>query len=154
MSEPVAVVTGAASGIGLAVTEHLLLRGYRVIMADVNVTEGNHLAIELGLRTIFQRTDVSNYSEQTALFKRALEWGGRLDFFAANAGIDDQQSLYQDHRSIRTDSNGLPKALNLKTVRVNLDSVFQGLWLFRYYSQKSPVRNKGKVIITASCAGI
>ena len=154
MSEPVAVVTGAASGIGLAVTEHLLSRGYRVVMADVNAIEGDRLATEFGSRTMFQRADVSNYSEQAALFSRALDWGGRLDFFAANAGIDDQQSLYQDPDTIRTDSNGLPKELNLKTVRVNLDGVFQGLWLFRCYLQKSPVRTKAKIVITASSAGI
>ena len=154
MSEPVAVVTGAASGIGLAVTEHLLSRGYQVVMADVNAIEGNRLAIKLGSRTIFQHTDISKYSEQAALFARALAWGGRLDFFAANAGIDDQQSLYQDHKTITTDSNGLPNELNLKTVRVNLDAVIQGLWLFRYYAQKNPVCTQAKVVITASSAGI
>ena len=154
-SQPVAIVTGAASGIGLAVSKHLLTKGYRVVLADVNATEGDRLATELGPQTIFQRTDVSIYADHAALFARALEWGGRLDFLAANAGIDDRQSLYQDPATMKLDANGFPEELKLKTLRVDLDSVFQGIWLFKYYSQKSQTGPAGgKIVITASTAGL
>ncbi|EXJ76396.1 15-hydroxyprostaglandin dehydrogenase (NAD) [Cladophialophora psammophila CBS 110553] len=94
MDQPVAIVTGAASGIGLAVSKHLLTRGFRVVMGDVNEAEGRRLQGELGPATLFVHVDVSRYDDQLRLFSTAVEWGGRLDFLAANAGIDDRQSLY------------------------------------------------------------
>ncbi|KKY14275.1 putative 15-hydroxyprostaglandin dehydrogenase (nad(+)) [Diplodia seriata] len=151
MSKPVAIVTGAASGIGLAVSKHLLTKGYRVVMADVNATEGERIASELGDDALFHKADVSVYSEQAALFQKAFTWGdGRLDFLAANAGIDDRQSLYETDESL--DEDGIPKPLNLKTVDVDLLAVFQGVWLFKHYARRNPGRG-GKIVITSSAAG-
>lgn len=151
MSHPVAIVTGAASGIGLAVTKHLLSRGYRVVMADVNQTEGQRISAELGPETMFVRTNVAIYAEQAALFARAFKWHGRLDFLAANAGIDDRQSLYEVDEQL--DADGLPRELNLITLKVNLDAVLQGVWLFKHFARKNEVPG-GKVVITASSASL
>jgi len=154
MTKPVAIVTGAASGIGLAVTKHLLTRGYRVVMADVNQKEGDRLSSELGSDTLFQRVDISVYEQQAALFSTAFKWGGgRLDFFAANAGIDDRQSLYEKNETIEVDENGAPRPLNLKTMQVDLDAAIQGLWLFKFYARKNE-RKGGKVVMTSSSAGL
>ncbi|EOD46630.1 putative 15-hydroxyprostaglandin dehydrogenase (nad(+)) protein [Neofusicoccum parvum UCRNP2] len=151
MSKPVAIVTGAASGIGLAVSKHLLSKGYRVAMADVNAKEGERLASELGDDALFHQADVSVYAQQAALFQKAFAWGGgRLDFLAANAGIDDRQSLYETEESL--DEDGIPKPLNLKTVEVDLVAVFQGVWLFKHFARKGP-NPGGKVVITSSAAG-
>jgi NAD(P)-dependent dehydrogenase (short-subunit alcohol dehydrogenase family) len=152
MSQPVGIVTGGASGIGLAVTKHLLTRGYKVVIADVNDSEGERLASSLGSNAIFQHTDVSSFEQQRALFDRAFKWGGnRLDFLAANAGVDDRQSLYETEEKV--DENGLPLELNLKTVKVCLDAAFQGIWLFKWYARRNKVPG-GKVVITASAAGL
>jgi 15-hydroxyprostaglandin dehydrogenase (NAD) len=149
---PVGIVTGASSGIGLAVTEHLLSRGYRVVMADVNVTEGEKLSAKLGKNALFLKTDVTVYAEQAKLFREAFIWGGnRLDFLAANAGIDDRQSLYEVN--VPENEDGTPKELNLKTIRVDLDAVFQGIWLFKHYARKNAIPG-GKVMITSSAAGL
>jgi NAD(P)-dependent dehydrogenase (short-subunit alcohol dehydrogenase family) len=154
MSKPVAIVTGAASGIGLAVTKHLIGRGYRVVMADVNAGEGKRLSTELGEDTTFQKTDVSVYEQQASLFSSAFKWGGeRLDFFAANAGIDDRQSLYESNETMQLDSNGVPLPMNVKTMQVDLDAVLQGVWLFKYYARKSKQKG-GKIVITSSSAGL
>lgn len=153
MSSPVAVVTGAASGIGLAVTKHLLSRGFRVVMADVNDKDGQRLASELGSQTTFVRADVSSYEDQAKLFATAFAWGGdRIDFFAANAGIDDRQSLYQTEEEVNSD--GIPKPLNVKCLQVDLEAVFQGIWLFKHYARKNKTGAGGKVVITSSAAGI
>jgi len=152
MSKPVAIITGAASGMGLALTKHLLSRDWRVVMADVNLEVGTQLSEELGSDTLFQQTDVSVYSQQAKLFNRAFEWGGdRLDFLAANAGIDDKQSLYQKNEEF--DEHGQPKEINLKTIKVDLDAVVQGIWLFKHYARRNVVPG-GKIVITSSAAGL
>ena len=152
MSKPVAIVTGAASGIGLALTKDLLNQGYRVAMADVNKAEGIRLSAELGEDTLFVPTNIAIYAEQSALFAWAFEWGGnRLDFFAANAGIDDRQIIYE--KDEKTDENGIPLEFNLTTLRVNFDSAVQGVWLFKFFARKNKVPG-GKVVITSSTAGL
>ena len=155
MSKPVAVVTGAASGIGLAMTKHLLARGYRVAMADVNAQEGERLSAELGADTMFHQTDVSSYDQQAAMISQAFAWGGdRLDFLAANAGIDDRQSLYQDNASMELDPNGVPRPLNLKTIDIDFNAVLQAIWLFKYYTRKNSAKKGGKIMVTSSSAGL
>lgn len=155
MSQPIAIVTGAASGIGLSMTKHLLSRGYKVAMADMNSQEGKRISSELGADTVFYQTDVSSYNQQAALVSQAFEWGGnRLDFFAANAGIDDRQSLYQENGTVELGTDGVPKPLSLKTIDVDLNSVFQGIWLFKYYAGKKTGKKGGKVVVTSSSAGL
>ena len=155
MSQPVAVVTGAASGIGLAMTKHLLSKSYRVVMADVNAHEGMRISSELGPNTMFHQADVSSYAQQAAVISGAFAWGGnRLDFFAANAGIDDRQSLYQDNESTKLGAGGVPEQLNLKTLDVDLNAVIQGIWLFKYYARKNVGKKGGKIVVTSSAAGL
>ena len=163
MSQPVAIITGGASGIGLAVTKHLLAApyNYKVVIADqVPESVGTPLADSLGPNCLFHRTDVSNYAQQAAVFAKAFEWGGsRLDFLAANAGIDDRESLYSEGVEVELEGGVKgPRELNLKTMRVDFDAVIQGLWLFKWWNAKG--RNKGdgrkvgKVVITSSAAGL
>src|SRR5262245_25316742 len=106
MSKPVAIVTGAASGMGRAVAKDLLGNGYRVALADINGSDGAALSAELGEDAMFCRADISKYEEQAALFSKAFHWGGgRLDVLAANAGIADTQSLYEDNEKMKLDAN-------------------------------------------------
>ncbi|OCL08026.1 NAD(P)-binding protein [Glonium stellatum] len=150
-AKPVAIITGAASGIGLAVTQHLLSKNYRVVLADVNAKQGELVAGSLGPDARFIHTDVSSYASQATLFSTAFAWHGRLDVAALNAGIDDRQSLYEMQEEL--DADGIPKPLNLKTIDVNLNAVIQGLWLFKYYARKNE-KPGGKVVITSSAAGL
>jgi 15-hydroxyprostaglandin dehydrogenase (NAD) len=157
MSKPVAIVTGAGSGIGLAVATHLVTKGYKVVIADLNPTTGASAAESLGPDATFIQTDVSSYTSQARLFKQAYEWGGnRLDFCHANAGIDDRQLLYDSEEKAELDEEGLLKPLNTKTMNVNLEAVIQGLWLFKYYVRKSKKSGggKGKFVATSSAAGL
>lgn len=156
MSKPVAIVTGAGSGIGEAVAKHLHGKGYKVVVADLNSTAGQRVVDDLGIGAHFIQTDVSDYRSQALLFKHAFEWGGnRLDFFHANAGIDDRQKLHGSEEQ-ELDDEGLVKPLNTKTMDVNLEAVIQGLWLFKYYVRcsKEAGGGKGHFIATSSAAGI
>ncbi|KAB2105915.1 hypothetical protein AG0111_0g5706 [Alternaria gaisen] len=157
MSKPVAIVTGAGSGIGEAVATHLYSKGYKVVIADLNPSSGERVAASLGPDAIFHQTDVSSYKSQAQLFKRAYEWGGnRLDFCHANAGIDDRQNIFEDMDKEEVDEEGLVKKLNTKTMEVNLEGVMQGLWLFKYYVRRSKAAGggKGKFVATSSAAGL
>jgi NAD(P)-dependent dehydrogenase (short-subunit alcohol dehydrogenase family) len=59
MSSQGAIVTGAASGIGLTLIKYLLLRGWRGVMADINPA-GEALAQVLGENALFIKTDTSD----------------------------------------------------------------------------------------------
>ncbi|KAF2800800.1 NAD(P)-binding protein, partial [Melanomma pulvis-pyrius CBS 109.77] len=157
MSKPVGIVTGAGSGIGLAVATHLVSKGYKVVIAELNPTTGAEAAKSLGPDAIFIQTDVASYASQARLFKQAYEWGGnRLDFCHSNAGIDDRQFLYDPEEKEELDAEGLVKPLNTKSMQVNLEAVIQGLWLFKYYVRRSKEAGggKGKFVATSSAAGL
>ncbi|KAI8939660.1 hypothetical protein NX059_003417 [Plenodomus lindquistii] len=157
MSKPVAIITGAGSGIGEAVATHLHNKGYKVVIADMNSSSGERVASTLGPDALFIQTDVSSYASQARMFKQAYEWGSnRLDFCHANAGIDDRQNIFEAKEKEELDEDGLLKKLNTKTLEVNLEAVVQGLWLFKYYVRRSQGEGsgKGKFVATSSSAGL
>ncbi|KIV77299.1 hypothetical protein PV11_09106 [Exophiala sideris] len=147
----VALVTGGASGIGLGLTRHLLQRDFKVVVADMNGERGAELQKELGSDFLFVKTDVTDWDAQAALFKRAYEWGGRIDFLAANAGIASIEPVYED--LVVNDSGELQKP-NLGTLEVDLSAVFYGLILFKHYHHKAGGKGSGKVAVTASQSGL
>ncbi|MDF2638474.1 MAG: short-chain dehydrogenase [Novosphingobium lindaniclasticum] len=85
--DKVAVVTGGASGIGLAATRGLLAEGAKVMIADADVERGEHEAGELGALCDFVRVDVRRPESCADMVARVLERFGRLDIAINNAGI-------------------------------------------------------------------
>ncbi len=85
MSQRVAVITGAASGIGLAIAESLAGDNYRVVMADVNKIEGQHQANRLG--AYFVHADLTERVACRALIDAAKSQYGSVDVLVNNAGI-------------------------------------------------------------------
>ena len=83
----VAVVTGGAKGIGAASAEVLVEEGARVVIADVDVENGEALAERLGPAARFLRTDVADKAQMQALIDYALAAFGDLDILFNNAGI-------------------------------------------------------------------
>lgn len=144
----VAIITGAASGIGLGLTKHLHAKGWRIVMADLDVEGGERLARELGDSVIFQETNVADWDSNGALFKRAWEWAGCIDFFAANAGIGETGSVFD---IFPADED--PQKPDLATLKVDFISVLYGLRWFVHYARKNK-KPGGKVVVTASCAGL
>ena len=80
----VALVTGAASGIGRSIARAFADGGARVLVSDVMDT-GHRVAEELG--GSFLKADLSSMAEVRALAKRATEVGGRVDILVNNAGF-------------------------------------------------------------------
>ncbi len=79
----VAVVTGAASGIGYATTVRFRTAGANVVMSDLVDAAGK--AEQLG--AVFQKCDVSSEVQVGALMQRAIDEYGRLDIVANIAGV-------------------------------------------------------------------
>jgi NAD(P)-dependent dehydrogenase (short-subunit alcohol dehydrogenase family) len=82
-----AVITGGASGLGLAVAGHLLASGGRVTLFDVNEEKGSAAAAKLGNGAWFQRVDVSNETGVTEAMRAAADAMGGLNAAINCAGI-------------------------------------------------------------------
>lgn len=83
----VAVITGAASGMGLATAERFIAEGASVVIADFNVAAGEEAADRLGDQCRFTRCDVSVEDDVAAAVALATDAFGHLDTMFNNAGI-------------------------------------------------------------------
>ena len=86
----VAVVTGAAQGIGEAYARALAAEGASVVVADLNEEGGARVAAEItakGGRAVFVATDVSSHESAEAMAARAIDEYGGIDLLVNNAAI-------------------------------------------------------------------
>jgi len=87
--QKVAVITGAARGIGLAATKRFLAEGWRVVLLDIEgeLLAQTHKALAAPDTTLAIHCDVSNADAVAAAFKQAVDHFGRIDALVNNAGI-------------------------------------------------------------------
>jgi glucose 1-dehydrogenase len=83
----VAIVTGAAHGIGLAIAKRYIAEGARVIIADVDTAAGEAAADALGGACRFVATDVGDARQAENVIAEAVRAFGDLDILVNNAGI-------------------------------------------------------------------
>jgi NAD(P)-dependent dehydrogenase (short-subunit alcohol dehydrogenase family) len=115
--EAVALVTGAASGIGRAIAQRYADAGARVLVSDVDEEGGQKTVrqIEEGRgEATFVRADVSDPEACEALVRRTVEAYGRLDIACNNAGIGGEQAMTADY----------PVEAWQRVLGVNLSGVF------------------------------
>lgn len=84
-SERVAIVTGAADGIGAGIVRRLVEDGVRVVAADIDVESGAALQTQFGDRVRFVRTDVTSEQDIVALVASAVSVFGKVDILVNNA---------------------------------------------------------------------
>jgi NAD(P)-dependent dehydrogenase (short-subunit alcohol dehydrogenase family) len=83
----VAVITGAASGIGAASARRFVAEGCRVVLGDIQQDKGDALVAELGSAAIFAVCDVTKEEDVAGLVDLAVDHFGKLDIMFNNAGI-------------------------------------------------------------------
>lgn len=83
----VAIVTGAAQGMGAAHARRFIAEGAKTVITDVNAAAGEALAAELGDAAMFHRLDVSSGSEWMQVVAAATERFGPVGVLVNNAGI-------------------------------------------------------------------
>ena len=97
LDNKVAIITGAASGIGRATALRFADEGARVVVADLNETEGAELAESI--KGTFVAVNVANEASVIAMYERVVEVYGGVDILFNNAGIsppDDDSILDTD----------------------------------------------------------
>ena len=117
----VALVTGAARGIGTAVAERFAAEGARVVLTDVRDEEGGATAARIGGEAAYLRLDVRREEDWDAAMAWVAERFGGLDVLVNNAGITGFEEGFVPHD---------PENASLEAWRAvhatNLDGVFLG----------------------------
>ena len=112
-----ALITGAASGIGMETAKLFASEGAKVLVVDVNDSEGEQTAAAIrdsGGEALYQHADVSSSVETEAMIRKAEENFGALHIIFNNAGIMDSR----DDNAMVTEEDvwDLTMAINLKGV--------------------------------------
>ena len=98
MADPVFLITGASSGIGAATARAAAQAGHRLVLAARSTDKLNDLAEELGgpERAIAVTCDVTEWDDQQAMVRVALQRFGRLDVVFANAGFGAKRGFLNE----------------------------------------------------------
>ena len=139
----VALVTGAASGIGRGSAQAFAQEGASVVVADV-AEDGGHETVKLiedaGGRAAFVRADVSKAAEGEALVEQAIATFGRLDYAHDNAGVLGTARPAQEIDEADWD----------RLIAINL----KGVWLCMKYEVPYMLERGGAIVNTSSAAGL
>jgi 3-oxoacyl-[acyl-carrier protein] reductase len=104
LKDKVAIITGAAQGIGEAYARRFAREGATVVVADVNAEKGTVVARAIGGAAVFEQVDVANEAETRRLAAAVAARFGRIDVLVNNAAIfydiDNQNTTYEYLRKI------------------------------------------------------
>lgn len=144
LNRKVALVTGGASGMGLAVAQKLSRSGWVVAVVDLDRSESAEVLKQLGDTAMFIQADVSNYDSQLAAFQEVKKAMGRIDFVFANAGIIGRGDFYD---SIEADA--APAKPSMLVQEVCLTGVIYTAYLAMHFMRKNESK-EGMIVMTAS----
>lgn len=135
----IAVITGAASGIGLATTKMLIANGAKVVMVDRDTDALDTLAAELGCNAIAQVTDLLDQQSCAAMIPQILEKVDHIDILYCNAGTYIGGDLTETTPEI------IDRMLNL-----NINAVMKNVHAVVPHMS---TRKTGDIVVTCSIAG-
>ena len=139
LDEKTAIITGGASGIGLATARAFTEAGATVVLADVQ--DASEVAAELG--ATFMRCDVTDPEQVQSLVDSVVSARGRLDLDCLNAGVEINGALIDTE-----------PAEHRRLMDVNVNGVFYGLRSAVSAMLKNPGPVRGAIVNTASVAGL
>ncbi|MEF2074072.1 SDR family oxidoreductase [Consotaella aegiceratis] len=139
LKDKIAVVTGAASGIGLASAEAMIGEGARVVFVDRDEKRLQELAGQHGAAAVPLSLDLLDPAACAALPERALKLVDRIDILHANAGT------YIGGDLLDTDLTAIDRMLNL-----NINVVMKNV---RSILPHMIERGRGDIVVTSSVAG-
>ena len=137
--EKIAVVTGGASGIGLATTKKLLSEGANVVILDLKMDE--EIINSLGENVLYLKCDVSNEENVKNCIEEIIKKFDHIDYLVANAGIGGSSS--KPHEVSMDEWN--------KVISVNQTGIFL---LNKYVINEMLKNGKGAVVNTSSMYGL
>ncbi|MCB1218240.1 SDR family oxidoreductase [bacterium] len=143
LKDRVAIVTGAASGIGAAIGRQFAAEGARLLLVDIADNGAEQLDEQIRLsggESIFEHTDVSDPAAIAHMVQACIRHYGRVDILVNNAGIVRQAPL---HETAEDDWD--------RVLAVNLKSVFLGS---RAVLPHMLAQGSGKIINVTSIAGL
>jgi NAD(P)-dependent dehydrogenase (short-subunit alcohol dehydrogenase family) len=136
----VAIITGGASGIGLASVESFIDAGARVVVADIQDEMGAALQAKFKNDLLYVRADVTNDDAVKGMVQRAVDRFGKLDVMFNNAGAGGDFAPF-----LELSPGGLDRTLALLTRAVHAGHKYAAL---QFMKQKSG----GSIITTGSAA--
>ncbi|MGE3917448.1 MAG: SDR family NAD(P)-dependent oxidoreductase [Hyphomicrobiaceae bacterium] len=140
MDGKVAIITGAARGIGAAAARLFAAEGAKVMLADVLAEPLEAVAREIGASAATCPTDVTDEAAVKALVEATMARFGKVDAALLNAGIEGHVAPLVDYPAEQFD----------KVIAVNV----RGVWLGLKHCMKAMEVNGGSIVITSSTSGI
>ncbi|MCW9032748.1 MAG: glucose 1-dehydrogenase [Rhodospirillales bacterium] len=136
----VALITGAASGLGLESARLLAKEGAKIVLTDINEKDGETAASEIGGDSFFIKHDVTSEEQWISVIDQTMERFGTLDVLVNSAGMgvigDIEHTSFDDWKKVHA---------------VNLDSVFLGC---KYGIKAMKKENGGSIINLSSVSGL
>jgi NAD(P)-dependent dehydrogenase (short-subunit alcohol dehydrogenase family) len=140
VEDKIAIVTGAASGIGFVTARLLIEEGASVMLTDIAAPEGARAAAGLGPRAAFHLLDVTREDHWIAAVDAAVRRFGRLDILVNNAGI----AVLKDVEATTLDEWR-------RVMAVNLDGPFLGC---KHAVRAMKKSGGGSIVNVSSIAGM
>jgi NAD(P)-dependent dehydrogenase (short-subunit alcohol dehydrogenase family) len=141
LADRVGVITGGASGIGLATARRLVAGGGCAVLVDLNADAGAAAEKELGDGARFVAADVGDAAAWPGIVERAIDAFGGIDFAYLNAGVITGEG----------DITALTDAQYRRIMGPNVDGVVFGV---RAVVPSIAARGGGAIVVTASLAGL
>lgn len=144
LRDKVAVITGAARGIGKQIAADYIAHGAQVVIGDISDDAGQHTAEELGPRALYIHCDISDLVQVRAMLDLATSLAGRLDILVNNAAYNPSNPAE------RTTVDKYPDEVFVKMMDVDINGTY---YCSKYAAQQMIRQQSGRIINIASVAG-